>query len=420
MLRVKFGLSQWLLISIPLSGLACASILGDEYEIGDANVTSAGGAAGLAGASGGGHTGGTAGSIDGSAGAGGTAASMMGSDADAMRTDAPPRDTSSEDAPTSLNDGADVAEDVPPDIPPSCVPTNGTCSMSGTLSCDSGFANCNGSALDGCEVDLAGTSQKLCGNTCVPAASCCDVADCTSIPTPTACFGKACSGVGGTCSYPMNGGARVCGATCCNGIQGTCNIDCSLNCAFGYGDCNTDSSDGCEFRTNTIQRCGGCNNQCDTMHSIGATCDGLACHYSMCANGYSNCNVNGADLNGCECATPGCCGSSCQTKHVACMLGGNPNTPCTDGTGLNYYDCVNVGTFNSIQATEACTAYAGSSANCTALTCVGGHSVVCNDKGGPTKCTCWEYSGANTGHVHKATLTEMSCYCPISGDPTWN
>src|SRR5258706_15704969 len=92
MLRVKFGLRQWLLISISLSGIACASILGDEYEIveKDASVTAAGGAAGLAGGGGGGRAGGSAGSIAPSAGgAGPPDPAMTGSDAGGARTHRP-------------------------------------------------------------------------------------------------------------------------------------------------------------------------------------------------------------------------------------------------------------------------------------------------------------------------------------------
>ena len=53
-----------------------------------------------------------------------------------------------------------------------------------------------------------------------------------------------------------------------------------------------------------------------------------------CNAGFASCNGNVSD--GCECATSGCCGASCQIQHVACMLNGNPATPCIDGTGIHF------------------------------------------------------------------------------------
>ena len=133
-----------------------------------------------------------------------------------------------------------------------------------------------------------------------------------------------------------------------------------------------------------------------------------------CNAGFASCNGNITD--GCECATPGCCGASCQVQHIACMLNGNPATPCTDGTGNYYYDCVAQGTINGAQATKACTAGTGAS-SCTTYTCTGNATVVCGFDG-VGNCVCWEFSGTNAGRVFRSS--SLTCFCPGSTAPTWN
>jgi len=133
-----------------------------------------------------------------------------------------------------------------------------------------------------------------------------------------------------------------------------------------------------------------------------------------CNGGFASCNGNVTD--GCECATSGCCGASCQVQHVACMLNGNPATPCTDGTGIYFYDCAPQGTFNSIQANSACAAVAGAIA-CSPGTCPGGHSEICSFDG-VSNCVCWEYAGSNAGRVFRSN--NANCFCPGSTAPTWN
>ena len=137
-----------------------------------------------------------------------------------------------------------------------------------------------------------------------------------------------------------------------------------------------------------------------------------------CNQGFSSCNASNTD--GCECATPSCCGTACQNQHVACMLGGNPSTPCTDGTGKYYYDCTAIGTTNDTQATKACVAVTGNAAACSVGTCGSGPNtqyVVCSF-GGTGACSCWEYFGPYAGHMFKNTTS--SCTCPVSTSPTWN
>jgi hypothetical protein len=99
------------------------------------------------------------------------------------------------------------------------------------------------------------------------------------------------------------------------------------------------------------------------------------------------------------------------------MLNNNPSSPCTDGTGQRFYDCVALGTINSGQATKACAAVTGNVSACSLGSCPGNHQVVCSFDGGGN-CMCWEYSGTQAGRMYKSL--NASCYCPTSTSPTWN
>jgi len=157
--------------------------------------------------------------------------------------------------------------------------------------------------------------------------------------------------------------------------------------------------------TNTITNCSGCGLACDVLTSNSPVCNGVTCGYGSCHSGWADCNTSAPNTDGCECNTPACCGSSCQTSH-------------SNGIGGTYYDCTAKSTYNSTQATEACGVYTGSQSSCTTLGCTGpgSNQVVCGTTGGI--CVCWDYSGTNVGHV--TTSPSSSCYCPASTDPSWN
>ncbi len=74
--------------------------------------------------------------------------------------------------------------------------TLGTCSLA---TCNAGFANCNASATDGCEVNLGGSAANCggCGNTCV-------------VPNGTAaCFSGTCGPAACNAGYALSGNACV-------------------------------------------------------------------------------------------------------------------------------------------------------------------------------------------------------------------
>jgi hypothetical protein len=92
----------------------------------------------------------------------------------------------------------------------------GACS----ITCASGFANCDGLAVNGCEINLTNNPQN-------------------------------CGGCGHVCSFP-------------NATAACSNSNCLLSgCNPGFGNCNGQPGDGCEANTLTDpQNCGGCNIVC--------------------------------------------------------------------------------------------------------------------------------------------------------------
>lgn len=114
-----------------------------------------------------------------------------------------------------------------PNATSACV--SGSCAIA---SCNTGFGNCNGSPVDGCETNL-NASPTHCGGCGVVCSS-------NNVPAPT------------------------CQSGTCNGA-----------CATGFADCNGNRQvDGCEVNTNTnTSHCGACGNAC----VIGAICSSGQC-----------------------------------------------------------------------------------------------------------------------------------------------
>jgi hypothetical protein len=157
--------------------------------------------------------------------------------------------------------------------------------------------------------------------------------------------------------------------------------------------------DGCG-PTATIASCGACGVTCDTLTGT-PSCDGHGCLY-VCSAGRSDCNAAQApDTDGCECATPACCGTGCQTAH-------------SDGVGGTFYDCLPPSTYTKDEALAACAEHAGSASYCGVGNCGSSH-VVCDLASPLPGCACWGYDGNIAGHVYSA----KSCYCPLSKDPRW-
>ncbi|MBL8604041.1 MAG: hypothetical protein JNK72_19090 [Myxococcales bacterium] len=224
----------------------------------------------------------------------------------------------------------------------------GTCGFA----CNEGFADCDGDAMNGCEVEL-GTSARHCGacnNACVTpnaTAACargacavgtcdtgfgdCDTMAATGCETDLRSSVAHCGACGTACPAPANG-AAVCADGACG--LGACNA--------GFANCDGMAANGCEANIQTsAQHCGGCGMACAPANAAG-TCMGGVCAVAQCNAGFADCDNNPA--NGCEVDTRvslghcGACGTVCPTPSngsAVCRAG-----VCGVGTcGAGFGDC---------------------------------------------------------------------------------
>lgn len=214
------------------------------------------------------------------------------------------------------------------------------------------------------------------------------------------CQGGVCVGSNPVSCPPLDAchGAGTCTAT------GPSTHSCSTGTAMSGTPCGS----AC-VSLSGIANCGACGAACDTTTGT-PTCNGSTCSYA-CEPGHTDCNSSVApDTDGCECATPTCCGTGCQTAH-------------SNGTGQTFYDCNALGTINQAQAQAACTAYTGSASACSPFTGVCGafgqesSSSICGSVGGT--CECWEYAGTEGARVTAVSGARYG-FCAGATDPTWN
>ncbi|HLK38771.1 MAG TPA: hypothetical protein VKU41_18545 [Polyangiaceae bacterium] len=207
----------------------------------------------------------------------------------------------------------------------------------------------------------------------------------------------------------------ACGAACdtTHSLDAGCTASgCAYSgCSPGWFDCDpaAPNADGCETPSSP-SNCGACGRACDKKTGT-PSCTGATCRYA-CNTGHSDCNAATApDLDGCECATPQCCGTGCQTTH-------------SNGVGQNFYDCLALGTYNALQQLAACVAFTGDAAKCMSVNMPSCPAFLFN----PTmavcstgsQCDCWflPAPGATQGTVQAATGSV--CGCPVNNSPTWN
>lgn len=193
------------------------------------------------------------------------------------------------------------------------------------LACIPGYADCNDAGADGCETALV-TAEHCgsCSNDChalpnVAAAGCvragcqierCEVgfADCdgtaangceVSLAAPEHC---------GSCALDCGALDHVGSADC---ADGACRV---LECGSEFGDCNGLAADGCERSLLTTQDCGTCEQTCQSNHAQ-AACNAGQCDHGGCDEGYGDCDGDAA--NGCETSLDssahcGACGAACE------------------------------------------------------------------------------------------------------------
>ena len=229
-------------------------------------------------------------------------------------------------------------------------------------SCETGWADCDGSASNGCEVDLNGESANCgaCGHRC-EAGTACSAGTCASVCTggATFCVDRCAQLVSdvqhcGACGRRCDGGANAAPA-CTGGL-------CALACNAGYGDCNRAAGDGCEtnLRESTAH-CGACGSQCSRANAT-VSCAGGGCVLGACNPGYGNCN--GSEADGCETnlnlstSHCGACGRTCSLPFAtaSCSDGGCAIVACVPG----FADC------DGTPATGCETNLASNNANCGA------------------------------------------------------
>jgi hypothetical protein len=170
----------------------------------------------------------------------------------------------------------------------------GSCELTG---CESGWGNCDKSAVNGCEVNTNSSNDHCgsCGNTC-------------------------------------NSGN---GQVACS--QGACRL---TSCKPGFADCNGNTNDGCEANVNNdTDNCGGCGLTCDRSHTRGVSCSNGACELDNgCQPGWKNCDGD-IRSNGCEqnvsnsIAHCGACNNRCDIPNArnACQSGSCVLQGCKTG-----------------------------------------------------------------------------------------
>lgn len=306
-----------------------------------------------------------------------------------------------------------------------------TCSYTG---CNSGYADCDTSApdTDGCETKVPMATCNACGTSCDTVHS--NGATCQMGSSGATCKYTGCGSGFANCNTtpPDTNGCetQITTASNCGACGRACDTKTSTGagcssagnctytgCAKGFADCVTTApnTNGCESSLSSTASCGSCSAACNTKTGA-ASCNGTTCSY-QCNSGLMDCNAGSApDTDGCECSTPACCGTGCQTTH-------------SDGVGQSFYDCNAPKSYNQSQAQSACTAYTGSAAACTpSTTCCNGLQIgnlclgmtahsVCGSTGG--KCYCWQYQGPNSGKV-ESEGSGCSASCGGGSDPSWN
>ncbi|MEZ4407046.1 MAG: hypothetical protein R3A52_11285 [Polyangiales bacterium] len=235
------------------------------------------------------------------------------------------------DCNASMSDGCEV--NVTSDVAncgacgAACRPPNatGVCAggLCGVASCASGYGDCNRVASDGCEVNLGASPANCgaCGNACAYANG---SGGCRG----GACYLAACNAGWGNCDQNASNGCETnlnttptscgaCGSVCSlpNATAGCAGGACTVaSCASGYGDCDGNAANGCETSLSSLASCGACGRACSHANAF-SLCLAGSCSLARCFAGYANCD--GSLGNGCETSTTadnnncGACGNVC-------------------------------------------------------------------------------------------------------------
>ncbi len=228
---------------------------------------------------------------------------------------------------------------------PACV--SSACAVN---SCNTGFADCNAKPTDGCEVNTT-NDVKNCG----ACGKVCAFANATPTCSSSSCAIASCATGFADCDNTAADGCEVnttndvkncgkCGTQCTfANASATCtSSNCAMStCNTGFADCDNTAADGCEVNmTNDIKNCGACGKTCTFAHAT-ATCSNSGCVLSSCNTSFVDCNNNSAD--GCEVNITndpnncGGCAKICKTPNATpgCTMSNCVVTSCNAG----FADC---------------------------------------------------------------------------------
>jgi len=265
--------------------------------------------------------------------------------------------------------------------------------------CNPTFADCDGAANNGCEVDLR--ANGTCGLSCASRVNCMGLASVgtTHCSPAGACVIDSCNAARrADCDTMSSTGCEIdlwvnnsCGTTCggrtnCTTLanvdatscsSGACAID---SCDPGFGDCGGGVANGCETNIWSNNNCGtscGSRIDCGTRPNAmgGGTCVSGTCSIT-CNAGYADCG--GGTANGCETNIWGdnSCGTGCSGRMdcdaLPRVLDGNCNSgTCNVGTcddGYLHCDSNQAnGCETHIWSDSSCGSGCGSRPNCDDL-----------------------------------------------------
>lgn len=155
------------------------------------------------------------------------------------------------------------------------------------IACNADFDDCDGNAANGCESNLGISPLNCgaCGNRCAAADEA--VATCTAGHCGLSCranFADCDGNAANGCEVNIKTSAMSCGS-CGHTCAPAPNADavcqggvCAIACKPGYGDCNSDPADGCETDLDhDASHCGSCRGECVVPKGGTATCEAGKC-----------------------------------------------------------------------------------------------------------------------------------------------